>query len=334
MRQWQLIAAIAFFLFAYLPAQSQDCPGLSVEGLWLDPFNASLVHVLCQNTNFDEIYSYPSWHILDDSGTLMGTEEVMYFGIADWSHHVIELINPWPDEPVSVPVELELWVGFDEALMCSYQMEFVPREWEWTGTGNQGCLPVVCTVFGYAGGEGVEVGLELLNGSQNVLLNADWSTEASNNFWVQSDSMCLSQFECFTLDVSANTADYLTVSLSDGSHSSWLQHWTQTLDASSASLDTTFTLDLYGGDCDASGLEGSNLNLSGVTIYPNPVRSNETVYIRDGHSDLDLQISLLNALGQEVRRIPLGSSSFEAPAIPGLYWVMRQQKTALPLLIR
>ncbi len=142
------------------------------------------------------------------------------------------------------------------------------------------------------------------------------------------------KIECLTLAVSASAADYLTVSLSDGSHSSWLQHWTQTLDASSASLDTTFTLDLYGGDCDASGLEGSNLNLSGVTIYPNPVRSNETVYIRDGHSDLDLQISLLNALGQEVRRIPLGSSSFQAPAIPGLYWVMRQQKTALPLLIR
>jgi hypothetical protein len=334
MRLWHHLAVIAFVLLAGLPAQSQDCSGLLVEGLWLDPFNSSLVHVLCQNTNFEEIYSYPSWHILDDSGTLLGMEEVMYFGIADWSHHIIELSNPWPDDPGSELVELELWVGFDEALVCSYQMEFVPREWEWSGTGDQGCLPVVCTVFGYAQGAGVDVDIDLLDGAENVLLNANWSTEASDNFWVQSDSMCLSQFECFTLAVSASAADYLTVSLSDVSHSSWLQHWTQTLDASSASLDTTFTLDLYGGDCNANGMQYPRFSLSALTIYPNPARSNETVYIRDGHSDLDVQISLLNAFGQEVRRIPLGSSSFQAPAIPGLYWVRRQQKSALPLLIR
>lgn len=334
MRKVQFLATLVCMLFAYLPAQSQDCPGLLVEGLWLDPFNSSLVHVLCRNTDFEEIYSYPSWHILDESGTLLGAEEVMYFGIADWSHHVIELSNPWPDNPASVPVQLELWVGFDDALMCSYSLEFVPRELEWTSTGDQGCFPVFCTVFGYVEGAGVEVELDLLDGSENVLLNADWSTEASNNFWIQSDSLCLSQFECMTLDVSAGSADYLTVSLSDASHSSWLQHWSHTLDASVAPLDSTFTLDLYGGDCDVSGIQQPKLSSSSMTIYPNPARMNETVYIGGDHSEWSQQISLLNAVGQEVRRMPAGSSSFQAPAIPGLYWVRRKHKCSLPLLIR
>ena len=334
MKPWQHLAAMAFVLLACLPAQSQDCPGLLVEGLWLDPFNSSLVHVLCRNTDFEEIYSYPSWHMLDESGILLGAEEVMYFGIADWSHHVIELINPWPDDPSSMPVFLDLWVGFDDTLMCSYPLEFVPRELEWTSTGDQGCFPVFCTVFGYVEGAGVEVELSLLDGSENVLLNADWSTEASNNFWVQSDSLCLSQFECMTLDVSAGSADYLTVSLSDASHSSWLQHWSHTLNASSTSLDTTFTLDLYGGDCNANGMQQPKLISSSMTIYPNPARMNETVYIGGDHSEWNQQILLLNAVGQEVRRIPAGSSSFQAPVIPGLYWVRRQQRLALPLLIR
>ena len=61
---------------------------------------------------------------------------------------------------------------------------------------------------------------------------------------------------------------------------------------------------------------------------------NETVYIGGDHSEWNQQILLLNAVGQEVRRIPAGSSSFQAPVIPGLYWVRRQQRLALPLLIR
>ncbi len=334
MRKVQFLVTLVCMLFVQLPAQSQDCPGLLVEGLWLDPFNSSLVHVLCRNTDFEEIYSYPSWHMLDESGILLGAEEVMYFGIADWSHHVIELINPWQDDPASMPVFLELWVGFDDTLMCSYPLEFVPRELEWTGTGDEGCFPVFCTVFGYVEGAGVEVELDLLDGSENVLFNADWSTEASNNFWIQSDSLCLSQFECMTLDVSAGSADYLTVSLSDASHSSWLQHWSHTLDASTASLDSTFTLDLYGGDCDVSGMQQPKLSSSSMTIYPNPARMNETVYIGGDHLEWSRQISLLNAVGQEVRRMPAGSSSFQAPAIPGLYWVRRKHNCSLPLLIR
>gem|GEM_PF-924923 len=329
---WQRTTAIMGFCLASLaPSLAQDCPGLTVEGLWLDPFNPSLVHVICQNTNFQEIYSYPSWHILDDEGNLLGTEEVMYFGIADFSHHVIDLALPWSDDPATVPVQIELWVGFDDELMCSYEMDFVPRELEWTGTGDGGCFPMVCSAFGYFDAEGVEVEVELLDEADNLIWSAEWLTGPANNFSSQSDSMCLSQNECFRFNVSVGTSDYFTLQWEDAIYPYGFSHWSHTFISNSNVLDTTFTLDLYGGDCGINGVFNP-MGLKAV-IYPNPIRLGDQFSIILPSEKPLIDGWLSNSVGQEVMRISSGQLTFDSPNAPGIYWLHDRNHISVPLIV-
>ena len=77
------------------PFCAQSCEDLEVHGVWLDPFDNQKINLLCANFSSNEIYSYPAWVIKDGQGNLIAEEQVMYFGIAGTSFHVLEMTEPW-----------------------------------------------------------------------------------------------------------------------------------------------------------------------------------------------------------------------------------------------
>lgn len=253
-----------------LPAQS--CEQLAIDGVWLDPFNNELLHVLCTNESWEEIYSYPSWLIRDLDGNVIAEEEVVFFGIVGTSHHFLDLLNPLPDNSDSMPVIMELWTGFGDSLECSFEWELAPRELEWTGTGDQGCFPVRFTAHSIDP-NGCSVGLNLENGSGESIWSETLEIGASTSGWGQSDSLCLSQSECHELQVVCTPTSQVALELVDPSDElAWnLQYWSFSISNEiPIPVDTSFTLDLYGGDCEVvQAIE--NPEWTGDVLYPNPV---------------------------------------------------------------
>jgi hypothetical protein len=320
-------------LFVSGSTVAQNCEFLTIDGVWLDPFDNQRINVLCNNASWEEIYSYPSWVMRDLDGNILAEEEVVYFGIFGPSLHFFILPNPWPDEQASTPVVMELWTGFGESLACSFEWEFVPRELEWTGTGDQGCFPVkIFANSNNADGCILDVDL-VVEGDVNV-----WSgtleMNESTNFTAMSDSLCLSQTECHELHLTGSPTSYLSVGLVDPMDDlAWnFQHWSYYFYSEvPMPLDTTLTIDFYGGDCDVaqgfSCLEG----FPGV-LYPNPVERGGlfSVPFLDGN-----HISMWDASGRRVEVI--ASHELQAPKESGLYYVVIQSATeskVYPLVVR
>jgi hypothetical protein len=312
---------------------AQNCELLTLDAVWLDPFDNQKMNLICTNESWDEIYSYPSWLIRDLEGNIIAQEEVMYFGIAGSSYHFLNLVNPWPDNSESVSVIMELWTGFGDSLACSMEWELVPRELEWTGTGDLGCFPVRFSTYSNDA-NGCSLNLDLENGSGESVWSEILEMNASTNFSAQSDSFCLSQSECYALHAISSPTSQITMQMVDPSEFAlWnLQHWSYFTNSNEISiLDTTFVMDLYGEDCDmlqASGYSHS----SKERVYPNPVVKGQVYHIP---CDADAEITLWDARG---RMTSLDSKrDFRAPNESGTYFILVksvQGSRVYPLIVR
>ena len=309
---------ISVFLVFTRASHAQTCELLTLDGVWLDPFNNQQINVLCSNESWDEIYSYPSWLMRDLEGNVIAEEQVEYFGISGASFHRMVPTNPWPDNADSMPVTMELWTGFGEALACSFEWEFVPRELEWTGTGDQGCFPV--RVVAYSNEQdGCSLALSLENGAGENVWSEVLEINESTEFVAQSDSLCLSQFECYDLQAVSSPTSYINMQLVDPAEGmAWnLQHWSYySLFGEVLSLDTTFTLDLYGGNCsEAQTISGSEVPRT--LLHPNPVGVGGRFRVPFEIGD---EMTLWDGVGH---RIALDQSAeLMAPSVAGVYYVV------------
>ena len=86
-------------------AQPAECGDLGLEGLWVNPWNASQARLLVSNPTWG-IWGYPSWKLADANGAVLGQEPTVYFGIGETSIHDIPLAAPWLDA-ADVPVVIK-----------------------------------------------------------------------------------------------------------------------------------------------------------------------------------------------------------------------------------
>tara|TARA_B100000963_G_scaffold59194_1_gene47210 strand:+ start:1312 stop:2325 length:1014 start_codon:yes stop_codon:yes gene_type:complete len=294
----RLTVSIVFSIYSVI-INAQDCEDLQLHGLWLDPFNDQKINLLCSNLSSDEIYSYPHWIAKDEDGNVISEEEVMYFGIAGSSYHVMDAFEPWQDANASVDLILELWTGFGEQMACSVPWIFNPTELLWTGTGIGGCFPVTFNAYAY-GSASSSLSLSLVDGAGNTVLSQLMVFDESTGYQSTSDSLCIAQDECYLLTLSSDALENISIELVDPSEfSSWnMSHWTfQMNEKTLTELDTTFQLDLYGGDC-------TNLLIAEeirpiFNAYPNP--SNGLVQINPGVSMEGGRYYLFESGGRLVR---------------------------------
>ena len=309
---------ISVFLVFVSSSQAQTCDLLTLDGVWLDPFNNQQINVLCTNESWDEIYSYPSWLMRDMEGNVIAEEQVEYFGIAGPSFHRLVTTEPWPDNTDSMPVTMELWTGFSEALACSFVWEFVPRELQWTGTGDQGCFPV--RVVAYSNEiNGCSLSLSLENGVGENVWSEVLEIDESTQFVAQSDSLCLSQFECYDLQAISSPTSYINMQLVDPADGMALNlnHWSYySIFDEVMPLDTTFTLDLYGGNCS----QDQSISASEVArdlMYPNPVNKGGRFRVPFVMGD---EVTLWDGTGH---RMDLDESvELMAPSVAGVYYIV------------
>ena len=326
---------LSFFLLLALAGSfsAQECELLTIDGVWLDPFDSQRINVLCNNASLEEIYSYPGWVMRDLDGNVIAEEEVVYFGIAGSSYHFLDLPNPWLDDPSPISVIMELWTGFGESMACSFEWEFVPRELEWAGTGDGGCFPVMISSNIFME-DGCSLDLDLIDGAGQSVWSGVLEMNESNDFSAQSDSLCLSQSECYEIHAMSSPTNYFSLELSDPAENfSWaLSHWNYfTSFEEVSSLDTTFIIDLYGGDCDlVQGVSHPDTPLS--SLHPNPVASGGTFRVARGANDL---VTIWDASG---RRIALmQGKELTSPREPGMYYVVIQSilgSQVHPLVVR
>lgn len=262
---------LALFLVCFTGwVHAQGCEDLVVHGVWLDPFDNQKINLLCSNMSFENIYSYPGWKALDTEGNVIAEEEVMYFGIGGTSYHVMDLVEPWQGGSDPVDLVLELWTGFGEELACTLNWAFHPQELLWTGNGDGGCFPA--QIYAYANNiEGSALGVNLLDGAGNVVLSEVLIFDESTGYQDVSATFCLEQDECYSLALTSTPTEIITVGIEDPTElSAWnMNHWLMGVNQGALmELDTTFQIDLYGGDCEVMSVSAPAR--PDFEVYPNP----------------------------------------------------------------
>ena len=303
----RLTLALFFVCFSGW-VHAQPCEDLVVHGVWLDPFDNQKINLLCSNMSFDNIYSYPGWKAVDAEGNVIAEEQVMYFGIAGTSYHVMDLAEPWQGGSDPVNLVLELWTGFGEELACTLNWAFYPQELLWTGNGDGGCFPA--QVYAYANNiEGSALGVNLLDGAGNVVLSEVLIFDESTGYQDVSATFCLEQDECYSLALTSTPTETITVGIQDPTEfSAWnMDHWLMGLNQGAVmELDTTFQIDLYGGDCEVMAV--NEASASEFEVYPNPSRGWVCLDL-DGDFDGGTA-RLFDLVGRCVQRDFLGQGEF------------------------
>lgn len=118
----RLILLIVLLNSLFINAQ-ELCDSLEIVSVTFDPLSMESIVIEVSNSSF-EIFSYPGWRVYDENDNLIGEEMVNFFGIGESSvHNVPHEIDVEPGE--SIPLTLELWTGFYDTLVCTFENEFV-----------------------------------------------------------------------------------------------------------------------------------------------------------------------------------------------------------------
>ena len=92
---------------------------------------------------------------------------------------------------------------------------------------------------------------------------------------------------------------------------------------------------LHVGDIDVLALDLDNVSsASAFQVYPNPVLRGADVTIGCNDGETKGAAELKNATGQTVLRLPLRSTTFQAPETPGVYWLGTGASRAVSLIVR
>lgn len=92
---------------------------------------------------------------------------------------------------------------------------------------------------------------------------------------------------------------------------------------------------LHVGDIDVLALDLDNVSsASAFQVYPNPVLRGADVTIDCNDREIKGASELKNSTGQTVLRLPLRSTTFQAPETPGIYWLRTGAPRAVRLIVR
>ena len=301
---------------------AQECPDLAVLGVWQDPFQPDRIRLISENASTEVWYDYPGWKVLDAAGSVLAEEQPNLFGLYGVNVHDLQWVAPFEVPVEAQEVTLQLWTGFGEALACEVPYTFEARSFEWAGQTTGECLPVRLSFQGYAPPEGtVEVTLASLAWAGEFWSNT-LSVNEGNNWFTSSDSLCLSQSDCYTLEVDCNTDAY--VHLTWGDATLGFPHATWTLEAAGT---TVTTWDLYNDDCVTAVEEGERKErvLSSTTAGGSVPSAG---WPSGAYGLFDLGGRQVRAWNHQE------GEPFFAPGLPGLYLLLAPDGVAAKWTIR
>lgn len=167
-----------FFLLLGIPVFAQSpCDDLTIESVQYNPFSDTIVYVSVVNSGA-EIFSYPNFMLINSDGDTVANESVNFFGIGAESLHPLNVYAGAQNPQQPFIGELELHVGFQDSLACSWSL-------------NQSlCASTTCdTVFiGLENWGGALVvgdfSWEVTDENQAVVESGTFSMPAENQSWV------------------------------------------------------------------------------------------------------------------------------------------------------
>lgn len=250
-------------------SQPADCGELVLEGLWVNPWNASQARLLVSNPTWGW-WGYPSWKLADANGVVLGQEQTVYFGIAETSVHDISLAAPWLDA-ADVPVVLTLYTDFEATEACVFPFTLTPRTFGWTEGGAGDCLPTQAWV--QTDGNHV-ITLTWRDGdSGEVLWTEVLPTELSAGYMAYGEVECLDQGVCLELELAAEAQGVQGwLRLQDPSVPG-LFHHEVSFETGADGVGWVGSLDLYGESCGTSGTIAGDAEAGrgpGWSPFPNP----------------------------------------------------------------
>jgi hypothetical protein len=157
----------------------------------LNPFNTEELLIFVSNPQ-GEVVNYPGFKVYEN-GELIGTEEVLFFGIASSSTHRVQLTN-LPEEGEVVSYQLELWSGFYGELVCTYDISGIPFD-------SESCVDVTLQIFASGAGSNMQLSLEETF-SNTLIIEEDVILNSTNP--VYTENVCLEK-GCYAYDLSTTS---------------------------------------------------------------------------------------------------------------------------------
>ena len=263
-----------------------------------------------------DIFDYPSWKMLDESGNILAAEEVEYFGIMGYSYHRLQLIEPWTELNGAWPMELQLWSGFESDMECSFDYEFVPNELGWTELGPGGCFPVTIQCSSYDL-NGTEADVSLKDSNGQIVWSNTMVFGEETSYWYVSDSLCLSQDICYDIQISSTPTTSFILSMADPDPALYFSHWSASIwSDQTVPIDTTIQWDLYGGDCQGA-VRVHDAVSNNLMVFPNPTQQHHPVQISGEQGSIDLEV--FDRSGRCLERLELEDGRWIPNHAPGLY---------------
>ncbi|MBL8000685.1 MAG: hypothetical protein JNL05_01880 [Flavobacteriales bacterium] len=114
---------LPFALLAALSVKGQSpCAQLTVEQVRYDAFNPSAIELIVDNQS-TELFSYPSFVLVDGQGDTLAGEQVNFFGIGGQQAHYM-LAEPGVTLPSGTfDATLLLYTSFGDSLSCTWDLQ-------------------------------------------------------------------------------------------------------------------------------------------------------------------------------------------------------------------
>lgn len=247
----------ASILLSALVFRAQDtCTGLSISDVFIHPIDQNLL-VIQSESSGEEPYNYPGFRIYHE-GSLMGEEQVVYFGLAGTNYHFVELLAPI-EESANYAFNLELWTSFYSDLTC---------ELDWSGTpyDPSACFEGVLSVM-LSGTGSEELMIEMWDENGTSFIEITETLDLVTPTFAE--SFCLER-ACYGISV-VPTDGVMDVNVIVNFATNYYTWYNQLVPAGAASFD--YEMSIWNG-CDLSTEEHVQ---SRVYFYPNPVKVGEQI---------------------------------------------------------
>jgi len=253
---------IVFSLFSFLlisnyfnAAEANPCDSLEILYVGFNPLNPEEIIVYVRNTNINEIFSYPGFKLVDNTGDTVASETVDFFGIGGYSAHRLNTTLEDYAPGTVFNGTLLLYTGFYDSLVCSFPVSeiLIPQS---------GCTDFMIYTTNYTGNIHQPLNWSVIDETGDTIFSG------VHNYSIDSigyqDSICLEN-GCYRLVV---TADNPLEAVSDIGISFVSYYVDTTIQMNETATSVVLDFSVYYCDSTVSVLEiERNRDFS---IYPNP----------------------------------------------------------------
>lgn len=296
----------------YVSAQNPHCDSLDIVDLGLNPFNPEELLLHVENNNQLEIFSYPSFKLLNSNNDTVASETPNFFGIGTTSIHNLGAYSQSVDPNATFNGTLLLYMNFEDSLVCSFPISesLLP---------DTGCTELILTSTDYSGDIGTELLWDITDENDSIVKYGVHDYNHSSPISI-SDTFCLKN-GCYTLTI----RPFANIAISGNSDISisYLGHWVS-VGAQMQSGSTIFSLDFNVYYCDSTivGIKAPLAN--SIQISPNP--TSDFINVSWDRTDDFKTLEIMDISGRVIHSEQIRSKSFyryPADALPQGVYLLR-----------